>query len=169
METGQFCLKRRPVKLREVLEEVYELHCPRAESSGVAFEYREEPRFEEVVVLADKNALLCVFANLVDNGIKYTGKGGRVEMRVELDDRTVAVSVSDTGVGMSPEEQLRCFDEFYRAKNEKTLRVPGTGLGLSVVKRLTELHGGRVMVRSKPGQGTVFTVQLAPETQNREA
>jgi signal transduction histidine kinase len=72
----------------------------------------------------------------------------------------VTVAVKDDGIGMSPEDAAKAFDEFYRARNEQTASIPGTGLGLSLVKRLTELHEGTVSVSSQFGAGSEFTVRL---------
>ena len=81
-------------------------------------------------------------------------------------DMYVVVSVRDDGIGMSAEDRAKVFEEFYRARNEQTAAIPGTGLGLSLVKRLTEMHEGAVSVASEPGKGSTFTVKLpalAPE------
>jgi signal transduction histidine kinase len=110
--------------------------------------------------LADRDALLMVFSNLIDNAIKYTPEGGHVGVQVSHDGMYVKVSVQDDGIGMEPEDREKVFDEFFRAKNDYTANVPGTGLGLALVKRITELHQGRVSVQSSPGAGSEFAVQL---------
>jgi len=110
--------------------------------------------------LADRDALLMVFSNLIDNAIKYTPEGGHVGVQVSDDGMYVRVSIKDDGIGMEPGEREKVFDEFFRAKNDYTANVPGTGLGLSLVKRLTEMHQGRVSVQSSPGAGSEFAVQL---------
>ena len=81
-------------------------------------------------------------------------------MRVGRNGMYAAVSVKDTGVGIKAEEMEKIFDEFYRVKNEDTVDIPGTGLGLSLVKRLVELHQGLVEAESTPGSGSVFTVKI---------
>ena len=111
-------------------------------------------------MLADRNALAEVVVNLVDNAIKYTPEGGHVSVAVEDGDGCVAVRVRDDGIGISPEDRDRIFEEFFRVRNEHTARVPGTGLGLSIVRRLVEMHQGRVSVESAPGQGSEFVVCL---------
>jgi signal transduction histidine kinase len=112
------------------------------------------------VVLADREALAMIFSNLVENAIKYGRDGGRVEVRAERDGPYAAVSVRDDGIGMSPEDREKVFDEFYRARTEQTASITGTGLGLSLVKRLTEMHQGTVSVESALGQGSTFTVNM---------
>ena len=101
-----------------------------------------------------------VFSNLIDNAIKYTPEGGHVGVHVSHDGLYVKVTVRDDGIGMDPGDKDKAFDEFYRAKNDFTANVPGTGLGLSLVKRLTEMHQGRVSVASSPGAGSEFSVLL---------
>jgi signal transduction histidine kinase len=111
-------------------------------------------------VLGDRDALAIVYGNLIENAVKYTPDGGQVSVRVSREGIYVSAAVSDTGIGMSEEEQGKAFDEFYRARNEHTASIPGTGLGLALVKRLTELHQGRVALASEPGKGSRFTVSI---------
>ena len=85
---------------------------------------------------------------------------GHVRVRVENDGIYARVAVQDDGIGMTPEEKDHAFDEFFRAKNEYTVQVLGTGLGLTVVKRLVEMHQGRITVQTAPGRGSKFTVRL---------
>jgi signal transduction histidine kinase len=79
---------------------------------------------------------------------------------VEQNGVNVKVKIKDDGIGMTPDERDRAFDEFFRAKNKYTANVPGTGLGLSLVKRLVELHQGEITVKTKPGEGSEFTVSI---------
>ena len=109
-------------------------------------------------VLADRNAMQVVFKNLLENAVKYTPRGGRVEVTVEENGLYARVRIKDNGFGMKPEEKNKIFDEFYRAKNGLTARIPGTGLGLSLVKRLLDLQDGTVSVSSEYGKGSEFTV-----------
>lgn len=111
-------------------------------------------------VLADREALAMVFSNLVENAIKYGREGGHLAVRIERAGMYASVSVTDDGIGMSPEDCTRVFDEFYRARNERTASITGTGLGLSLVKRLVEMHEGTVSVESALGSGSAFTVRI---------
>ncbi len=108
---------------------------------------------------ADREQLFCVLKNLVENAMNYTPEGGRITIgATALDDRVI-INISDTGIGIPPDEVGRIFDEFYRGSNaEKIAR--GSGLGLSLVKLIVERHGGRVEVESTPGKGTTFRVIL---------
>jgi len=102
-------------------------------------------------------------ANYLTNAIKYTPQGGRITLRsIDLGDR-VRVEVEDTGVGIAPEDQARLFQEFSRIRREPRegeIKVPGIGLGLSITKRIVEMHGGRVFLESEPGRGSVFSFEL---------
>jgi len=101
-----------------------------------------------------------LLGNLLENAVKYTPSGGKVSMAIKASESQVTIVVSDTGIGISPEAMPHIFDEFYRAANVKELRTEGTGLGLSLVKRIVELYQGQVDVKSELGKGTTFTVSL---------
>ncbi len=111
-------------------------------------------------VRGDRDRLAVVFTNLVGNAVKYTPKDGRVDIRAEVEGERLRVSVSDTGIGIAPEDQERIFEKFYRVDDERVNAVAGTGLGLSIVKETVRLHGGTVTVESTPEKGSTFTVVL---------
>ena len=158
IQTGNFSLKRAPVAVVDVVAEAVEAHREKAE------EHRISVKISDCVtgarVLADKDALSMIFSNLVENAVKYSRDGGDVLVRIGREGMYVTVSVKDNGIGISPEDLAKVFDEFYRARNEQTASIPGTGLGLSLVKRLTELHEGTVGVSSEPGKGSEFIVRF---------
>ena len=102
-----------------------------------------------------------MLTNLVGNAIKYTPVGGKVNVRLEVaGDASVTTCVSDTGIGISPEDQKRLFQKFFRADNSSTREAGGTGLGLVIAKTIVELLGGAIWVDSEPGQGSRFTFTL---------
>jgi len=160
IQTGNFTLHRAPVGLAAVLDGVAEGLRERAAERRITVEVAPPGGGDPLVVLADREALAMIFSNLVENAIKYGRDGGRVEVRAERDGPYAAVSVRDDGIGMSPEDREKVFDEFYRARTEQTASITGTGLGLSLVKRLTEMHQGTVSVESALGQGSTFTVNM---------
>jgi PAS domain S-box-containing protein len=109
---------------------------------------------------ADRLRLQQVLDNLLSNAIKYSGQDGRVRVEAAHDDRGWRIDVADDGIGIPADELGQLFGRFVRASNARTAGLPGTGLGLSVVKAITELHGGSVEVRSIVGNGTTFSVFL---------
>lgn len=111
-------------------------------------------------VQADREALRQVVGNLVDNAIKYTGEGGDVRAQLTIDDGRALLEVVDTGIGLSPEDQERVFERFYRVDRARSREVGGTGLGLSIVKNTVKSLGGEVGVRSRLGSGSTFWVTL---------
>ena len=110
-------------------------------------------------IRADERKLKQVLLNLLSNAIKFTPEGGRIEVRAAPVDGSVEVSVTDTGVGIAPEDQQAVFEEF-RQVGPAAKRVEGTGLGLALSRKFVELHGGRISVRSEVGRGSTFTFTL---------
>ncbi|HHN46319.1 MAG TPA: hypothetical protein ENN09_02655 [Planctomycetes bacterium] len=168
MEVGQFVIRRSSVDVAEIMSEAVQAWRPKAVESGLEITFSAAGRGGGYAAIADRNALNSIFANLLDNAIKYTPPPGRITVKVEDDGYYVRASVRDTGMGMTDEEKKQIFEEFYRVRNEHTANTPGTGLGLSIVKRLVELHQGSVAVKSAPGEGTEFVVSI-PAVRQREA
>jgi signal transduction histidine kinase len=154
-ETGVLALKREPVPLRALLGEVAELYEDVAEAKHVSVTL--EPGAEATVQGA-RDRLRQVFANLLDNAIKYTAEGGAVRITVSRDNGTAAILVADTGCGIAPEHLPRIWERLYRADASRSER--GLGLGLSLVKAYVAAHGGTVEATSNVGHGSVFTVKL---------
>lgn len=113
---------------------------------------------ERVMILADESMLEIVFNNLIANAIKYTEPGGRIVLRQEKDGKDVVVTVADTGCGMSGETVRHIFDKFYQGDTSHS--GEGNGLGLALVKRVLDISGGSISVRSAPGEGSEFIVRL---------
>jgi two-component system, OmpR family, phosphate regulon sensor histidine kinase PhoR len=160
IQTGNFALKRATVDAAAVLREVVEGFREPAAEKGLALTLVPAPDGAVTQLLADRDALSMIYGNLVENAVKYSRENGRVEARIGRDGGYVTVAVTDDGIGIAPEEQAKVFDEFYRVRGEETASIPGTGLGLSLVRRLTELHEGTVTLQSAPGKGSTFTVRL---------
>ena len=115
---------------------------------------------EDLEVRADKSKFKQILYNLLSNGIKFTAQGGRVWVAAKSENGWLVVDVGDTGVGIPAEHHQRIFDEFYQLDTATTRQVEGTGLGLSLTRRLVELHGGGIRVESEVARGSVFTFQL---------
>jgi len=101
----------------------------------------------------------CVLLNLLSNAVKFTHEGGRISLKASRRDGAVEVAVTDTGIGIAPEDQAAIFEEFRQVGTDEKRRE-GTGLGLTLAKKFVELHGGRIWVESEPGRGSTFTFTL---------
>ncbi len=114
----------------------------------------------EVIIEADREEMEIIFNNLLSNAIKYNIEGGRVDCLIKDEHGAVTVTVNDTGIGIPEEEIPKLFQEFVRIKSDKTKHISGSGLGLSIIKRLARLYKGEISVKSKPGVGSSFTVKF---------
>jgi len=158
IQRGKIVESLETVKMRELLEESAALVKPQADEKDINIEIEVANGAESIE--GDMDALSHVFMNLVSNAVKYNHEEGSVCVRAIDKDDSIAVEVEDTGVGI-PEGSLPfIFDEFFRVKTDEGRRVTGTGLGLTVVKRIVEAHRGHVTVKSAVGQGTTFVVFL---------
>lgn len=128
-----------------------------AAARGIALELRAEG---DTRMTADAGELEMIANNLLTNAVKYNRDGGRVEVTLGRSGAHVVLEVRDTGIGMTPEVLAHAFDEFARARSAETARIEGSGLGLSIVKKLVQLYGGRASARSEPGRGTTVSVVL---------
>jgi two-component system, sensor histidine kinase and response regulator len=130
---------------------------------------QKDIQFETMVknckmIWADPNDMEIIFNNLISNAVKYNKTGGKVSVSVDCNDNDLLLSVKDTGIGMSEADRETIFNEFSRIKNEQTRNISGSGLGLSIVKKVVELYHGVINVESIQGKGSIFTV-LIPRTQ----
>src|SRR6476620_11033582 len=121
----------------------------------------------DAMVYGDQDLLVTALRNLIDNAIRYSPENTRVGVGVRAKEGVVAISVTDQGEGLSPEDQERIFERFYRVDAARSRQTGGTGLGLSIVKHVVSNHGGEVTVWSQPGQGSTFTVRL-PEMEGQD-
>ncbi len=119
-------------------------------------------------ILADKEKLEQIITNLVGNAIKYTPAGGHIFVETRLKNGNIELSVSDTGVGIAKSDLVKLFRKFERIKNQRSVQVGGSGLGLVIVKSFTEMHGGKVTVSSSEGHGSIFTIILPVKTSVRQ-
>jgi signal transduction histidine kinase len=112
------------------------------------------------VVTGDKERLSQLVGNLISNALKFTPAGGTVTARTFTDGDNAVIEVSDTGIGIPEAEQSRLFQRFFRSSTATDQAIPGTGLGLAISRAIAEAHGGNISVRSQPGAGTSFRVEL---------
>jgi signal transduction histidine kinase len=110
-------------------------------------------------IRADERKVKQVLLNLLSNALKFTPEGGKIDVRAAVNDGVVEISVSDTGVGIAPEDQEAVFEEFRQVGTEAR-KVEGTGLGLAISRKFIELHGGKIWVTSQIGSGSTFAFTL---------
>jgi signal transduction histidine kinase len=108
----------------------------------------------------DERKFKQILLNLLSNAVKFTPDGGTIGINAKLDSGNVEISVSDTGVGISPDDQVKVFEEFRQVRDDGNSASEGTGLGLTLTKKFVELHGGRIWVISALGEGSTFTFIL---------
>jgi two-component system NtrC family sensor kinase len=149
--------EREPVQVAELARESVEALRSRAQQKHLSLVYDATESLPPV--LGNPVRLRQVFANLVDNAIKYTPGEGEVRVHLFVEEDQVVANISDTGMGIPLEDQPHIFEKFYRVKGIEATHE-GTGLGLSIVHSIVEAHGGRIWVNSMPGVGTTFTVML---------
>ena len=159
VEAGSLRLELTETDLSILVSEATEAFRPRAADRSITLEMTAAEGMPPARL--DPTRIRQVVSNLVENAITHTPDGGRVDVTAEVaGDSNALVTVSDTGAGISPEDLPHVFDRFYRVDPSRNRVTGGAGLGLTIVKRLVEVHGGEVDVTSEPGVGTTFTVQL---------
>lgn len=163
LESGQKKRELTLQDLREAAQSSIESVLPEANRRGITVTL-DAPA--PAMLTADRGELDIIFNNVVSNSVKYNRDGGSVTVAIRTEGEQLVIRVTDTGIGMAPEEVARLFGEFVRIKNDKTRNVLGSGLGLSILKKLAILYGGDVTVESTPDVGSTFTVVLrqAPGT-----
>jgi cell cycle sensor histidine kinase DivJ len=158
LETGNFGLFPAPLRLDAVIASCIELLALRAQEAGVTFNIEVEHGLPEIV--ADRRAVLQILINLVTNAIKFSNLGGTVTVSAGVDGEHVWLEVADTGVGIAPDDLTRIGNPFFQAQGRYGRKHDGAGLGLSIVKRLVDLHGGELKTASRLGEGTRIMVRL---------
>jgi len=158
VESGRRAFDIRDVSLGDVVERCVPVYRERARAKRLAFVIESAPAV--VVVRADDSGLETILDNLVGNALQYTPPDGRVTVRYREEGNAAVLEVEDTGVGISPDDQERIFERFYRVDKARSSELGGTGLGLAIAKHLAQAFGGQVSVTSEVGKGSVFRVRL---------
>ncbi len=157
IESGQ---KKRELKVINIvccLKESVETYQQSAASKGIKI-FVNSP--EEAEIVGDYSELLIMFNNLISNAVKYNRIGGDIYITLSESPALIDISVKDTGIGIKPDELTKLFGEFVRIKNEKTIGIEGSGLGLSILKKLVSLYDGVIKAESTYGDGTEFKISL---------
>jgi len=158
VEAGRMELTPTTFDLPLALDNAVTLVRERASRHGIKLERVIDERLGEVV--GDERKIKQILLNLLSNAVKFTPEGGRIELRAICGDGSVQISVSDTGIGIAPEDRETIFEEFRQARTHYAHEGEGTGLGLTLAKKFIEMHGGNIWVESEVGKGSTFTFTL---------
>ena len=156
LEAGRTSLELERTEVPALLDRIGQAY--RAQQLPASYQTELDPQLPPVNV--DRDAMAQVVLNLLHNAVKYTGEEKRIRVRARRAGRNVAIEVEDNGPGVRPHERKRIFERFYRADDLLSRQTEGTGLGLAIAKKIVELHGGRIELDSKVGQGSTFRVIL---------
>jgi two-component system sensor histidine kinase ResE len=161
IETGKTGLDLRPLDVPQIIAQVVDGHLHgRIQHEARSLNVTTEIAPSLPLVNADHARITQVLTNLMDNALNYTPDNGQITVLAKATHSYVHISVKDSGIGISKDNQEKIFDRFYRAEDSEVQRVPGTGLGLAIVRSLIEMHGGRLKVESELGKGSTFTFNL---------
>jgi PAS domain S-box-containing protein len=167
MDSWQYQLEVGPTDLSRIAQTAIESVRAKAERFGIVIHF--DGAAAEHRCVCDAQKLYQVFLNLLDNAIKYSEAGARVDITIEEDTSSLTVEVRDTGVGIAQEELDQLFERFYRVDKDRSRATGGSGLGLAISKRIVEMHGGDISVESEVGVGSTFTVRLPRTPLSRSA
>ena len=156
LETGVEPLSIKEYRLDKQLEKVSLVLEPQWKSKNIAMEVD----LEKLTIPGDEDLLSQVWINLLHNAIKFTPEGGTIRVTLKTDRSDVKCQISDTGSGIAPEDQMHIFERFYKVDKSRDRALGGNGLGLSLAKKIVELHRGYISVQSEPGKGSTFSVIL---------
>jgi PAS domain S-box-containing protein len=167
VEAGKIELKYEEFSLPDLLSESQTLVSTMASKKSISLESKIEEGISRIT--ADPTKVKQIMYNLLSNAIKFTPDGGRVTVNAKRADNMVQISVEDTGIGLREEDQENIFEEFYQVDSSYARQYQGTGLGLSLTKRLVELHGGKIWVESEIGRGSTFAFTIPQRLEERPA
>ncbi|MEA3328250.1 MAG: GAF domain-containing sensor histidine kinase [Candidatus Omnitrophota bacterium] len=162
IESGRVDMEIKQLEIKAVIDGVVDILNPQLEQKGLVLSVNVSSGLD--YIRADRNQLERVLTNLLSNAVKFTPDKGRITVTMSDKGGCIQTDVADTGIGISPAEVGKVFDEFYRADNPVNVQKKGTGLGLALVKRIIEAHQGKIWVESKTDRGATFSFTL-PKTQ----
>jgi two-component system, OmpR family, phosphate regulon sensor histidine kinase PhoR len=158
LSAGQMELKREPIGVKDLVEVCAARTAPLAERKRITLTV--EPAGEELSVTGDRELMEYACYNLLTNAVKYSPQRTEVKISARREDDAVRIAVEDQGIGIDQKEVKQIFQKFYRTRKAEESGEAGTGIGLSIVQQIVEQHGGRIEVRSRPGEGSCFTLVL---------
>jgi len=166
IESGQISMNLRGTHIEHILKEEVMIFKAEADQKQIDLDFTLKSRLH--AIRCDSDKIREVLDNLINNALKFTPKHGRVEVSARRADDVIEIQVSDTGIGIRPEDQLKIFDPFHHVHQKGLEGEESTGLGLALAKRIVEAHRGKIWVESEEGKGSVFTVTLPGRADVRE-
>ncbi len=157
IESGQRVRQLGEVNLTQIAHDTVENYIPMAQQHQVKISLIAP---ESLPFTADRGEMEIVLGNLISNAIKYNVPQGQVDLSIQRQGGQLIISCRDTGIGMDDSEQKKLFGEFVRIKNQKTKNIMGSGLGLSIMRKIVDLYRGSITLHSAPGEGTLFQIKL---------
>jgi len=161
IEAGRTELERTRIPVPDLLEDSLVMIKSKAVKHNIDLQLKTPQQLEGLTISADERKLRQVIFNLLSNAAKFTPDGGSITLEAKPEGEELVISVTDTGIGIAPENQQKIFEEFYQVSSPSTGKTPGTGLGLALARRMVEMHGGRIRVDSEGlGKGSRFSFAL---------
>jgi signal transduction histidine kinase len=157
IETGKPSQKIELVSIRKIIQMAVDTIRPYAIQKDVDIYINSR---DDIEMKADPGEIEIIMNNLISNAVKYNRTGGRVDIFYEKSETRLTISISDTGIGLKKEDKEKIFDDFVRIKNSQTREITGSGLGLSIVRKIVDMYHGNIEVQSEPEKGTTFIITL---------
>lgn len=158
IEAGSLELNHDDIRLTKLLEELEADYSTTAAEKKLTLRFTLPPKLP--TIQGDREKFALALHNLIGNAIKYSPEGGGVTVSATAENKILRIDVADTGIGVPEDEQERIFERFYRAKDARTRKITGTGLGLTLAREVARLHGGDITLQSQPGKGSTFTLSI---------
>jgi signal transduction histidine kinase len=158
IESGKIQMELKNISIKEMLDSIIDIITPQVKEKNISLKINSKIKFDMIKV--DPGQMERALLNLLSNAVKFTPWKGAVTIDIEETDGNVQFSVEDTGIGIPPQDMPKVFQEFFRADNALDQKIKGSGLGLSLVKKIIEAHKGKIWFDSVLGKGTRFTFTL---------
>jgi len=158
IESGKVQMEIKDIPIKEMLDSIIDIITPQIKEKNISLKINSKIKFDKIK--ADPSQIERVFLNLLSNAVKFTPEKGIVTVYIEEKDDVIQFDVEDTGIGIPPQDTPKVFQEFFRADNALDQKIKGSGLGLSLVKKIVEAHKGKIWFNSELGKGTRFTFTL---------
>ena len=151
-------MEMKDISIKETLDSVIDIIAPQVKEKNISLKINSKIRFDKMK--ADQGQIERVFLNLLSNAVKFTPENGRITISIDEKEDDTQFSIEDTGIGIPPRDIPKVFQDFFRADNALDQKIKGSGLGLSLVKKIVEAHRGKIWFDSELGKGTRFTFTI---------